>query len=263
MAERDSVGRNLLVAGVVALVCSLIVSAAVTWLRPIQLAYRSLDQGRTVLVAAGLISEAAAQDEGELVERLLDLEQRLVDLDAGQFVNADANMIAAYDFRAAAVDPAMSREIEPALDSASIGRRPLVMPVYIRRLDGAIERIVLPVYGQGMWSTIHAYLVLDGDLRRVVRFEIAEHGETPGIGDRIENPDWLARWSGKRAFRDDGTLVLRVAGAPGGDPDERIDGITGATVTVEAVNSLLRYWLGEDAYGPFLNRLRQVSAAGG
>jgi len=254
--ERDSIGRTLFVAGAVALICSLIVSSAVTWLRPIQLAYRAVDQSRVVLVAAGLISEAAAQDQAELVASFLELEQRLVDLDAGEYVNADANMVAAYDFRDAAVDPAASREIASALDIASLGRRPLVMPVYIRRDNGGIDRIVLPVYGQGMWSTIHAYLVLDGSLTRVVRLEIAEHGETPGIGDRIGNPDWLAGWVGKRAFRDDGAPVLRIGGPAGGDPDERIDGITGATVTVEALDSLVRYWLGDDGYGPFLARLK-------
>ena len=43
MSERESIARTLGVAGGVALLCSLLVSSAVRWLRPMQLAYQSLD----------------------------------------------------------------------------------------------------------------------------------------------------------------------------------------------------------------------------
>jgi Na+-transporting NADH:ubiquinone oxidoreductase subunit C len=35
-----------------------------------------------------------------------------------------------------------------------------------------------------------------------------------------------------------------------------IDGITGATVTSNGVANMLRYWLGDHGFGPFLHRLR-------
>jgi Na+-transporting NADH:ubiquinone oxidoreductase subunit C len=257
MSDKESIGQTLLVAGTVALVCSLIVSVAVAWLRPIQLAYRAVEENRSVLVAAGLVAGTATVADSEIVDRFLELEPRLVDLDSGRYISADVSMIAAYDYRAAADDPESSREVTASLDLASISRRPLAMPVYLLHRNGALDRIVLPIYGRGMWSTIHVYLVLDGSLTRVVNAQIAEHGETPGIGDRIENPDWLARWPGKRALRDDGTVALRVGRSGDAPPDERIDGITGATVTVEALDRIVSYWLGADGYGPFLEWLRQ------
>ena len=112
MPERETLGRTLLVAASVALVCSLIVTVAVTWLRPIQLAYESVEQNRLVLVAAGLATEATTLEDREIVARFLELEPRLVDLDAGRYVSADASMIASYDYRAAADDPASSREVD-------------------------------------------------------------------------------------------------------------------------------------------------------
>lgn len=256
MRERETLGRTLFVAASVALVCSLIVSIAVTWLRPIQLAYESVERNRVVLVAAGLVPATAVLDDREIVARALELERALVDLDAGDLVNADPGTVAAYDYRTAADDPSASRPIEPSADTAALGRRPLLMPVYFRYVDGALDRLVLPIYGSGMWSTIHAFIVLGADLTHVVGLHVAEHGETPGLGDRIEDPGWLAQWSGKRAFDGAGAPALTIGSPPAGDDDTRIDGITGATVTVEALVAIVRYWLGDDGYGPFLTAQR-------
>jgi len=257
VSEPESAARTIGVAVAVALGCSLIVSASVTWLRPIQLAKQLADRDLSVLVAAGIVPDASALERAEIIDHLLALERRLVDLDSGSYVNADANMVAAYDYRAAIDDPMRSRAIEPSLDLASIGRRPLLMPVYLRYDDATIERVVLPMYGRGMWSTIHLFLVLDASLTRIVKLYIVEHGETPGIGDRIESADWLARWPGKRAYGDDGSVILRIGGSPNDPNESRVDGITGATVTVSALDDLVRYWLGEDGFGPFLRGLRQ------
>ena len=196
-------------------------------------------------------------DDAAVVDRFLALESRLVDLDSGRFVSADVSVVGAYDYRAAMDDPEQSREIAPPSDIAQLGRRPLAMPVYMQYEDARLARVVLPAYGSGMWSTIHGYIVLHGDLQTIASASFYEHGETPGIGDRIQNPEWIAQWAGKRAFRDDGTLVLRVGGAADAPPEERIDTITGATVTVDGVDQLVRYWLGDDGYGPFLATLRR------
>ncbi|MFG0333140.1 MAG: hypothetical protein ACF8TS_07250 [Maioricimonas sp. JB049] len=35
-----------------------------------------------------------------------------------------------------------------------------------------------------------------------------------------------------------------------------MDGLSGATITADGVQHLVNYWLGNDAFGPFLERLR-------
>lgn len=257
MAERESVARTLAVAAAVALFCSVLVSAAVYWLRPIQLAYRSMDQNRAVLVATGSIGLEDSLSDRDIVDRFLELDVRIIDLDAGVDTNTDAVAAAGYDYRGAIDDPQQTREISSEKDSAGLSRRPWQMPVYILRRGAAIERIALPVYGRGMWSTIHGIVSLGPDLATIAGVRFHEHGETPGIGDRIQNPAWTAQWIGKRIYADDGRLVLRIGSGGGGaaGPD-RVDAITGATVTVSAVDRLVRYWFGEDGYGPFLANLR-------
>jgi Na+-transporting NADH:ubiquinone oxidoreductase subunit C len=36
----------------------------------------------------------------------------------------------------------------------------------------------------------------------------------------------------------------------------KIDGLSGATITSNGVEQLVRYWVGPDAFGPFLEKLR-------
>ncbi len=259
MIDKESVTGTFAVAAVVALICSLIVSVTVYWLRPIQLALRSVEQNRAVLIAAGLAGPTESLEDSAVVSRFLNVETRLADLDAAAFVAADASMIAAYDFRAAADEPDQSRAIEADADIASLGTRPILMPVYVLEEGTRLDRIILPVYGQGMWSTIYGYIALRGDLETIADIWFYEHGETAGIGDRILDPDWLASFTDKRAISPDGAVQLRIGGTADVDPASGVDSITGATVTVSAIDRFIRYWLGDDGYGPLLARMRAAS----
>lgn len=251
MSERESVARTLGVATGVAVFCSLFVSSAVLWLRPIQLAYESIERNRAVVEAAGLVEPGVELDEREIVDRFLDLETRIVDLDAGEF--SDAVSPTAYDWRAAIDDPDQTRPIPDELDIASLGRRPVYVPIYLLRDGEDLEQIVLPIYGQGMWAMIHGFISIQADFTTIEGVTFYEHGETPGIGDRFLDPAWLAQWRGRRAYDDSRRLVFRI-GADEASPvaNGAIDAITGATVTTSAIEDLVRYWLGDDGFGPFL-----------
>lgn len=251
MPEREPIWRTLAIAGGVALICSLAVSSAVSWLRPFQIAHRSIEQNRAIVAAAGLGGEAAPLSDSEVVDRFLRLETWLVDLTDGSYTATSFGT----DYRNAIDDPARSVELPADSDGAGLGRRPQRMPVYVLREGPRLERIVLPVYGRGMWSTIYGFVSLGPDLAMVTGVRFHEHGETPGIGDRIQDPGWTASWAGTRAYDDAGAVVLRI-GAAGGDPAAAVDAITGATVTVNAVDRLVRFWLGPAGFGPFLTALR-------
>jgi Na+-transporting NADH:ubiquinone oxidoreductase subunit C len=253
MAERESTLRTLAVAGGVALFCSLLVTTTVYWLRPYQLAYRSIEQDRAILIAAGLESPGATVSNREVVSRYLQFDLRLVDLDSGRY--ADDLDAVGYDYRAAGDDPQRSAPLPRERDIAGIVRRPRYMPAYALRRGTTLERLVLPIYGRGMWSTIHGFLALGPDVTTVAGVSFYAHGETPGIGDRIQNPEWTASWSGKRAYDDSGQAVLRIGGGEG-TPAERVDSIAGATITVNGVDRIVRFWLGPDGYGPFLAAAR-------
>ena len=43
----------------------------------------------------------------------------------------------------------------------------------------------------------------------------------------------------------------------------QVDGLAGATLTSRGVSNLLRYWAGENGFGPFLKNLQEELAANG
>jgi len=257
--SEENLGRTLSVATGVALGCALMVSTAVYFLRPMQLAYADLERNRIIVEAAGLAPAGSDLSDRAVVALFVDLQVRIVDLETDQFTDVVDQQL--YDQRAASSDPELSVAIPDQLDLARLGRRARYVPVYLLMAGARIDRMVLPVHGQGMWSAIYGYLTLESDLNTIAGIRIYEHGETAGIGDRIQDPAWQAEWVGTRLYDDAGELrfqVQRNAAPPFG-----VDSISGASVTTDAVGDLVRYWLGEHGYAPLLARLRGAGAAAG
>lgn len=247
----DTPARTVGFAAALALACSLIVTIAVSLLRPYQQAYDALDRDRAVLLAAGLLDGGVAVSDREIVEQFVSLDAFVVDLTTGSL--AAGLDPARFDIETALEDPNASFTIPGDLDTAGIGSSPRYVPIYRAPSSG---RIVLPMVARGMWSTIYYYLALEADLNTIAGAAIYKHGETPGIGDRIEDRDWLASWRGKQAYDESGIVAIGFGrSAARREPQHRIDGITGATVTVSGLDGSIRYWLSESGYRTALAEL--------
>jgi Na+-transporting NADH:ubiquinone oxidoreductase subunit C len=254
--RKESVARTLTVALVVSLVCSALVASAAVLLGPLQARNATLDRQRTVLEVAGLYEPAKS------VEQAFEhVEVRVVDLATGRYAGVAPS---AEDPLTVARDPELGADIPPDLDSAKIGRRPRYMTVYLVRQGRDLQRIVLPIYGHGLWGMIYGYLALEGDANTVADVKFYQHSETPGLGARIDDPQWRALWHGKLAYDAQGQAALRVikghvqggwSGASSAAAANEIDGISGATLTGRGVSGILHYWLGPDGFGPYLQRV--------
>jgi Na+-transporting NADH:ubiquinone oxidoreductase subunit C len=252
----DDPAKILAVAVTLCLVCSVLVSGASVLLKPLQ------DRNQALAIRKQIVSVAGFQaDNAQQVESLFrqHIEERILDLDSGDF--DDSIDAASFDAHAAARNPATSRALGPGEDPAKIKRRPNQAPVYLVRDGERIKTVILPVYGYGLWSTMYGLIALDGNGRTVTGLTFYEHGETPGLGDFIENPVWQAQFPGKLAFDEQGKLRLSVikGGVKPGSPEARygVDAVAGATLTSNGVNNLLHYWLGGQGFGPFLERLQK------
>lgn len=251
----DSVARTFLVAFLVCFVCSLLVSATAAGLQAKKERDAQLSQYRDVLAVAGLMTKdaevAALWDEK--------IEPRMVKLADGSYT--DKVEFESFDQYRAASDPELGREIPSDKDLADIKRRSRFAPIYQVREGDRITQVVLPVHGQGLWSTLYGYIALEPDLRTIAGFGFYEHGETPGLGGEVDNPKWQAQWEGKKALDEEGNPRIEVAkgSVDRDDPNARyqVDGLSGATATSRGVTNLLRYWLGEDGFGPYLERMRE------
>ena len=256
----DSPRKIIGVAVVVCLACSIVVSATAIGLRPLQEANKRAEIRRNILQVSGLMTPGA-----DIEELFKQIEPRVVDLRSGKFT--DAVDPSSYDQRAALRDPSLSDALPIEQDIASIRRRAHYATVYLVKDDaGGIKSVILPVRGYGLWSTLYGYLAVKPDGREVVGLQFYEHAETPGLGGEVDNPNWRAQWPGKFLLDTDGVLrieVVKGAAATGPDGDYQVDGLAGATLTSRGVNNLVRFWAGEDGFGPFLKNLQQGLAEDG
>ncbi|MEM6362870.1 MAG: Na(+)-translocating NADH-quinone reductase subunit C [Planctomycetota bacterium] len=262
MPQRDTLAGTFTVAAVLCVVCSLAVSAAAVALRPLQEKNKVLDRQKNILDAAGLAmgeyGKPASELSGDQIEELYGwVSEKLVVLETGEYDSRDNPE--KYDPREAAKKPDDSIAIvDPEFDIGE-ARREKVSRVYfvIKPGNDAIQQVVLPVYGKGLWSTLYGYLALKADLKTIQGLTFYEHAETPGLGGEVDNTRWKAQWVGNKLFDPEGKPAAMVAKGPAPDgSDYAVDGLSGATITCRGVTNLVRYWAGPNGYGPFLERLK-------
>ncbi len=249
----DSPLKTLSVSLVICLVCSLLVSVATVVLRPIQEENRRLARNAQIADILGGRPELR-----ELIGDLTDasLEEHVVDLRSGFITDIDP---AQFDPVAAAREPTTSQPIAADKDVANIQRRAHHAVVTMVWRDRIPQAIVLPIYGRGYASVIRGSIVLAGDGNTILGLVISEQDETPGIGSEISEADWTKLWTGKKLRDAEGQFRLHVTLDETKSLDDaafRVDGISGATKSSEAVGKMVRFWLGEDGFGPLLARLQ-------
>ena len=86
---------------------------------------------------------------------------------------------------------------------------------------------------------------------------VYEQAETAGLGDQVQNPEWLAGWPGRQLFDAAKEVRFRVAGGVAASEYE-VDAMTGATVTADAVTRLIRFWFGPDGYARFFEQIQAI-----
>jgi Na+-transporting NADH:ubiquinone oxidoreductase subunit C len=251
---RESVGKTFAVALLLCVVCSVLVSSAAVMLRPTQAINKAMDKKRNILMAADLF------EEGKSIDELFSaIEAKVVDLETGRYVEGvDAE---AFDQRRAAKDPASSLRVPVAEDLGNIKRRSNQAGVYLVYKNDKVSKVILPIHGMGLWSTLYGFVALDArDFNTIKGLVYYEHGETPGLGGEVDNPNWKALWNGKQAFGADGKVrieVIKGAVNPAGDgAQHQVDGLSGATITARGVSNMLKFWLGARGFGPYLTQLK-------
>ena len=260
-SQRESTARTLTVALLVCLVCSVFVAGAAVALRPTQIENRLLDKQRSILAIAGLGDASLSSTQ---VKQMFDerIKARVVDLETGKF--SDAQDPITFDPLQSSKDPALSKALTGSEDIASIKRRERYSTVYMVEHDGQLDTLIIPVRGYGLWSTLHGFIAVKGDLNTVAGFGFYQHGETPGLGGEVDNPKWRALWLDKHLYNNKDELALRVikgnVDSSNATAANQVDGLAGATLTSSGVTHLVQFWLGENGFGSFIKHLRDGEA---
>ncbi len=253
--QQHSTAYTLGFAAAVCGVCSVFVAGSAVALKPKQIDNKILDRQANVLSVAGLMGEDDVSNQ-EIRDRYNQyIEPVVIDLKTGEpKPDVDARN---FDQQRAMKEPAASTQAPP--NAAKVQRIPNEALVFKVKRDGKLEAVIFPVQGKGLWSTLYGYFALDADGTTVKGLTFYEHGETPGLGGEIDNPRWRALWPGRKAYNQQGEVVIQVvkgqAGPVSEDPN-RVDGLSGATITSRGVSDLVQFWLGDNGYGPYVERLR-------
>ncbi len=117
------------------------------------------------------------------------------------------------------------------------------------------SKYIVPCYGVGLWGPIWGYIAFEEDLTTIAGVVFDHKSETPGLGAKITEQDFQAKFVGRKAFDETGKFILRVVKAGRAKSDNEIDGISGATLTVNGLDEMLREWL--PLYRPLLEKIKQ------
>lgn len=252
--QKDSIFRTFLVAFVTCAVCSVFVSTAAIVLKPIQEKNAALFKNKNILVACGLIDKNDSITAEKCTEMLDSIRILKVDLSTNKIVAEGAEALQ-YDERTAAKTVGELVKISGSPYKVGLSTRGRYGLVFIAKNPETNEtRVVLPIVGKGLWSVLKGFITLDGaDMNTVKCLLFYEQAETAGLGGEIENPNWTAKWVGKKAFDGNAPAVKVIKGAA--TSDFEVDGISGATLTGSGVTATVDYWLAQ--YQPFLNQLAE------
>ncbi len=128
--------------------------------------------------------------------------------------------------------------LEPAVDTQEL-------PVLLGYGEsGAMVGAVVAAEGMGYQDNIRVLYAYSFDERAIVGFKVLSSKETPGLGDRVETePHFLANFERLDASlsADGSTLANAIVTVKQGEKTEpwQLDGITGATITSEAIGNIL------------------------
>ena len=258
----ETVSGTLIFVLIICLVCAALVSVAAVGLKPLQMANKLLDKQTKILEASNILPIALKPENikiaGSKDKSIVDtygkyVIAKMIDLDSGAIIDGDVN---AFDERSAARD--LTQSIKPKHDIAGINRRANHAVIYlVNNEQGQLTTVVLPIVGMGLWDLMYGFVGLEADLNTVQSVVYSELKETPGLGAEVLNPRWKALWPGKKMFDDQGHIAIKIVkgGAKKGDI-HGVDALSGATLTSNGVEHTLRFWLGDEGYGPFISKFK-------
>ena len=93
--------------------------------------------------------------------------------------------------------------------------------------------------GMGLWGGISGYVAIDKE-GKVFGAYFNHESETAGLGAEIKDSQaWQEKFIGKKIFNENGEVVLSVVKKVD-DPTTQVDCVTGATLTSNGVDAMLK-----------------------
>ena len=110
--------------------------------------------------------------------------------------------------------------------------------IYECQIDGQNIRVA-SLKGMGLWGGISGYVAIDKDCK-VFGAYFNHESETAGLGAEIKDSQaWQEKFIGKQIWDEAGNVVLSIVKKVE-DPATQVDVVTGATLTSNGVDAMLK-----------------------
>ena len=249
--HNDTLTKTFIITIGLCLLCSLVVSTAAVVLSPLQETNRKNALNVSILQVAGIY-----RPDVPVEEQFAKVQTKVIDLNEGAYV--DFPDVGGFDMVSAARNPDFGMPLPKADDIAGIGYLPRYAKIYLVSSENELDKIVLPIYGYGLWSVLYGFITLEADANTVYALQFYQHSETPGLGGRVDDPKWQALWKGKKVYAagSDPQLSVVKGQVNASDPlsSYKVDGLSGATITGSGVDHMIDFWFGQMGYRKFLEK---------
>ena len=209
------------------------------------------------IVCGGLLALAAQglkedQDRNIAQERKENILSTAMDLKEGDDIDKIYNeRVDAFvvDYEGNVVEGVKPEDVNLATEYKKPARQRM-LPIYEFKSasdPNKVESVVLPLFGFGLWDIIWGFVALEDDLNTIRGIKFQHKGETPGLGARIaEEGDIAPRYEGKKIFEGNtltSVVMMKGEGNDYSDDPHKVDGMSGATLTGNGVNNMLKDYL--------------------
>jgi Na+-transporting NADH:ubiquinone oxidoreductase subunit C len=145
----------------------------------------------------------------------------------------------------------MKREVAKAPEDRNL-------PLYIFTGENGEKSYIVPLRGVGLWGPIWGYVALKDDFNTVYGAFFDHKGETPGLGAEITEMPFQEQFKGKMFYNTVGEFasinVMKATTKADIDPANRVDGVSGGTITSNGVDEMLKNCV--EPYLTYFNKLK-------
>lgn len=220
--NRDSNGYTFLFATIMVVVVASILAFLATYLKPMQNENMRNEKMQNILSTIGVTDVSREEAQAKFDEFIVD--QITLKSDGSQ------------DDAVKAFDVDLKTELKKNPEDQSF-------PLFIAEKDNNTFYII-PLRGAGLWDAIWGYIALQDDFNTIEGVSFDHKGETPGLGAEITQSWFLDYFKDEKIFDKDGNLV-GVTVAKGNNnkdnkDDNKVDAISGATITGDGVTDMIK-----------------------
>lgn len=238
--KTNSNGYTFMFAVIMVIVVASVLAFAATSLQPTQRENVRKEKMQNILATVGVETDRAGA-------------QKLYDKYIVEELTLDENGEPVESVDAFEVD--LAKELKKPVEEQ-------VFPLYIAEVEGE-KYYVVPLRGNGLWNAIFGYISLKDDVNTVKGATFDHLGETPGLGAEITKEWFRKSFEEEKIFDENGNLVgvsVVKGNIDASDKDDnKVDAISGATITGDGVSDMISERL--KRYLPYFKKQGEIKVA--